>query len=207
MYHCDTALNIWYKRLDITIWNVEIEGHKISICLLLFNIYNNIWAFYTFLENPNQVLVYEPGAPSPDFFLITNNILVFLGIKWNYQIVHCLLYKSHQGLSAHFPKDYSHILQQTEYVMLAMFLWGISLSKTVCLCFDFASSTSSLWPLKVETPQGSVLGLFLFLVFMYFLGDFMQSYSFKFSNSYISAVFINWTLECYMPPIRPHHNA
>lgn len=127
------------------------------------------------------------------FFLITNNILVFLGIKWNYQIVHCLLYKSHQGLSAHFPKDYSHILQQTEYVMLAMFLWGISLSKTVCLCFDFASSTSSLWPLKVETPQGSVLGLFLFLVFMYFLGDLMQSYS--------------WTLECYMPPIRPHHNA
>lgn len=97
----------------------DIKSVYVCFCL----IYNNIWAFYTFLENPNQVLVYEPGAPFPDFFfLITNNILVFLGIKWNYQIVHCLLYKSHQGLRAHFPKDYSHILQQTEYVMLAMFL-------------------------------------------------------------------------------------
>ena len=87
-----------------------------------------------------------------------------------------------------------------------MFLWEIFLSKMVCLLFDFARSTSSFWPLKVEVPQGSVLGLFLFLAFMYFLSDLMQSYDLQFSNSYISGVFLTCSLEHYIPRIQPYHN-
>lgn len=83
-----------------------------------------------------------------------------------------------------------------------MFLQEISLSKTMCLLFDFA--TSSFWTLRAGVPQRSVLGLLLFLVFTHFLDDLVPSHGFKFTDSYLSAVFLSQTLEYYIPSIQLH---